>query len=107
MKLALLALLTASDDASQLVHDAIANHGYIVAALAGLIVLVPIVLKALGKDIPFLDGVLEVVVGVLKSFNKPKDAAAAIPPAPPAEVAKEPGVEKVASVTNITDLGKK
>ena len=83
MTFLLAAMLQAvSDDALQLIHDAIANHGYLVAGLAAVLFLVPVVAKAFGKEIPFLDPVLKVALGVLKTFNKPKESAAEVPPAP-------------------------
>lgn len=92
-----LTLADATADASQLLHDAIANHGWVIAACAGLIILVPLVLKALGKNIPGVDLVLDVAVGLLKSFSKK--------PAPaPAPTEEQKAAE--AGVTNVVDIKK-
>lgn len=99
-----LALITASDDAAQLIHDAIAQHstaGYVVAGLAAVLFLVPLVLKALGRSIPFLDPIIEVAISVLKSFATAKKPTPEEIAAAKAEQAAEPGVEKVANVVEL------
>ncbi len=92
-------LADASADAAQLLHDSIANHGYLVAALAAVLVLVPIVLKAFGKSLPFVDGLLEAAVGALKAFSKPK--VVPVPTEP--EKAAEPGVANVVDIKKLSD----
>ena len=90
-----LALLSVSDDAVALIQDALANHGYVVAAIAAVIFLVPLVLKAFGKSIPVLDPILEVALSVLRAFSKPKDAAKLVPPE---EAAKQEGLAAVVEI---------
>lgn len=102
MKILFFALLTASDDAQKLVGDALAAHttvAYVVAALAACLFLLPIVLKARGITVPFLDPIMEGLIQLLKGLIK------AVPAPTPEELkakadetAKEPGVAGVAKV---------
>lgn len=104
-RLFLFAILSASDDATQLLKDGLGAHqtvGYVVAGLAACLFLLPIVLKAMGKEIPFLDPIIEGAVQLLK--NLLKSAPAPTPEELKAKAdatAAEPGVT---SVTNVVEL---
>ncbi len=92
------------------IHDALASHataGYIVAGIAAVALLVPIVLKALGKSIPLVDVAIDLVLNVAKSFlPKPKPADVAGTPEQKAAEAAQPGTKVVGDVTNISDFKK-
>ncbi len=77
--------------------DALANRSWIVAAIVGVLLLVPIVLKAFKVNVPLLDPIVEILLKVVKSFAK--KPAAPSEPAKPAE-----GVDEVAEVHDINEL---
>lgn len=59
----------AVEDASQTITDGLALggwQGYVLAAIGLLAVLVPVILKALGKSVPVLDSVIDVVVALAR-----------------------------------------
>ncbi len=80
-------------DAASTLHDAMASGNVWLAVVAGLCLVVPVVLHAMGKDIPFLspliDGLLEIAA---KALSKP-----AAPPAP-ADPAKPEGLASVVDI---------
>lgn len=87
------------EDMLRLLQDFLALHttlGYVLGGLVALLILVPLVLKALGKNVPLLDTGVSFLLGILKVFAKRKDP---LPPSPE-EQAKQPGV---ASVTELKD----
>ncbi len=97
----ILAQVDPSDSLVKVLQDALAAHstvGYVVAGLLAVCILVPIVLKALGKSVPLLDTALNLLSAVLKGLQK--KPAPVEPPAPPApdEVAKEEGVSNVVKI---------
>ncbi len=103
MKALFFAAVAASDELSQLLHDALANHAWVVAGLAGVLILVPLVLSAVGVKVPLLDPLLEVLTKVLASFSK-KPA----PPAPaPVDPAAQPGVTNVVEIKSLGEADKK
>lgn len=95
------ALLQAvSDDAAQLLHDALAmgdTTGYIIAAIAALMLIVPIVLKALGKKVPVLDPILGFLLKVLRGFTRAPEPAKQEEPTK-AESAATKGLDGVVDV---------
>ncbi len=88
-------LIALAADAPSVLHDALTNGNVWLAIVAGLAVLVPVVLHALGKDIPLLspviDALLEVAVKMLPSKA---------PPAP-ADSAQKEGVAKVVDIQKL------
>lgn len=59
-------------------NSAAQSKDWLVLAVAAVCVIVPVVLKALGKHVPLVDAAVEFVTGILKA-RKPK-----APPPPPA-----------------------
>ncbi len=85
-------------DALSALTDALSTGSWIVAACVAVLILAPLILKAFGVKVPFLDPIVLVLLSVAKSFSKPKEAAASVP-AKPAE-----GVGDVAQVHDINEL---
>lgn len=104
------AILQVSNDAVQTLHDALAAQstaGWIVAGVAAVVIILPLVLKALGKSVPLLDTLLDVVLSVAKSFVKPKDPVDVNgTPEQKAAEAAQPGVKAVGDVVDINSLKK-
>ncbi len=69
---------------TQILQDALGQHtttGYVLAAVVALCILVPLVLKAMGKNIPFLDTLVNVIVMVLRgAVKKPEPEVPVEPP---------------------------
>jgi hypothetical protein len=63
----------------ELINQAVANKDWLAVGLASVLLIVPVVLKALGKDVPWLDPVL----AGLKKLLTAKVKAEVVPP--PAE----------------------
>jgi hypothetical protein len=80
------------DTVLELINQAAGSGDWLVLAIAAVCLIVPIVLKALGKSVPIVDQIVSVVIGVAKSLRKPK------PPAP-----LEPGKEGIAAVVEVKD----
>jgi TRAP-type C4-dicarboxylate transport system permease small subunit len=82
----------ALSEAMKALSDALAagELNPIMAVVAGLAVVAILVLKALGKNVPFVDPLVKAVLGVAKNLTAKKPA--------PADVA---GVEKVVEVEKI------
>ncbi len=79
-------------DLLSIIDNAAQSQDWLILAVSSVLLVVPIVLKALGKKVPLVDGVIEFAIGVLKS-RKPKE-----PPAPkPGEAT---GVNAVVPVTD-------
>ena len=101
------AVLVATDvppDLLQMVQDALAMHstlGYVLAGVAVVLFLVPIILKALGKSVPLLDPILKIVTMVLSRLVKGRTVEA-----PPEEVKKEPGAGNVVELKDWPPEGK-
>lgn len=94
MMLSVPAVLQAADpDLLTMLQDALAMHstvGYVLAGVVALLFLVPIVLKALGKNVPLLDPVLKILTAIVARLVKGKTVEAQAE-----EVKKEPGVGNV------------
>jgi hypothetical protein len=60
------------DDLLALINDAASTQNWPVLAGAVAVLVVPIVLKAIGKPVPILDQALPVVVRFLKGVKKPE-----------------------------------
>ena len=67
-----------SNALSDVINQAAVSHQWLLLGLAGLALLVPIVLHALGNDIPFVSSILNALVEVVKGMKTvdpvPKDA---------------------------------
>lgn len=84
-------------DVLDIINQAAAGGDWILLAVGAVALIVPIVLKALGKSVPVVDQIISVVLKVATSLRKPK--------APPAV---EPGKpEGIAAVIKIEDGTKK
>lgn len=91
--IALLADVAAQPDAAKTLIDQAAAAGDIIALSVGLVALAVVtVLKALGKQIPLVDSLIDVALGL---FNKLRGVK---PKAPPADPAAQPGLESVVKV---------
>ena len=77
-------------DILAIIDAAAQSQDWLILAIASVLLIVPIVLKALGKKVPLVDGIVELAVSVLKS-RKPK----APPPVPAGELE---GVAKVVPI---------
>ena len=86
--------LNVPDDVLVALTDALTSQSYIVAGLVAVLILAPLLLKAFGVKVPFLDTIVKVLLAVAKSFSKPKPVEH-----PPAE-----GVDEVAKVHDINEL---
>lgn len=84
-------------EAGTVLHDAISSGNVWLAVCAGLAVLIPLVLHAMGKEIPIvtpvLDALLDLAVKMLPSKAPPA------PPANPDGSKPAEGVSKVVSIT--------
>lgn len=75
-------------DLVTLINEAAVNHQWVLLGVAVVCLVVPIVLKALGKSVPIVDQAIAIVLKVARGFSKPK-----VLPAPGKE-----GVEAVVKV---------
>lgn len=97
----LLAQVDVPPDALQTLTDALGMHstlGYVVAGVLAVLILLPLLLKALGKNVPILDAVIVFLFGLLKSLVKKREVEVV-----KAEV-EEKGVDGVAQVHDINEL---
>lgn len=76
-------------DIEAIINSAVVSHDWVTLAVAVVVLVVPIVLKAMGKNVPVVDAVIGWVRSVL--------AARAKKPTPPPAAGKE-GVEAVVPV---------
>lgn len=79
------------------INTAVQSHNWVVLIVCAVALIVPIVLKVMGKSIPIVDTILDLAVKVVKAL-KPN-----APPPPPK--AGEP--TGVAAVVKIEDASKK
>lgn len=79
-------------DVLDIIDTAAQTQDWLVLAVASVLLIVPIVLKALGKRVPLVDGAIKLAVGILKS-RKPKE-----PPAP--QSGETQGIPSVVPVTD-------
>ena len=91
------AVPVASDPALDFLTEAARNGDLIAVSVACVVVLVPLILKALGKNVPFVDSLLSVAVGAFRSFRGIKK--------PPVRPPEEQG--GIASVVPIKREGEK
>jgi len=77
------------DELLTLINDAAANRNWIVLAIGVVLVVIPIVLKALGKHVPIIDTILPAAVAALKKLK---------PSTPPARP------EDMAGLSNVVEL---
>lgn len=95
------ALLLAADvpldvppDLLVMLQDALGMHstlGYVLAGVVAVLVLLPIILKALGKSVPLLDPLLKIASAIVSRLVKGRTV---VEP-PKAEVEKQPGASNV------------
>lgn len=78
------------DETLTLLNNAAQSQDWLALGLLALVVVVPVVLKAMGKKIPFVDTAVSAIVAFVKS-KKPKE------PPPPAKDEKT-GLEAVVKV---------
>lgn len=93
-------------DSNQLISaltDAAAAHNWIVVAVVALLLIVPLVLKMLGKDLPILNAAFGWVAGFLPQLRaatdpkpKPVDPSAPVEPSGLAKIVpiKEPATKE-------------
>ena len=79
------------NDLLEIVDAAAQSQDWVILAIAAVLIIVPIVLKALGKKVPLVDAALSLAVGVLKSVKRKQP--------PPPEV--EGGVGAVVPVAEL------
>lgn len=58
-------------DILEVIDAAAQSKDWLVLGIASVVLVVPIVLKALGKRVPLVDAAAEFVVGILKARKKP------------------------------------
>ncbi len=96
------------DDIMTLIHDALANHGWVVAGIAAVVLIVPMILRAFKINVPFLDTVLGVLLQLLREVERKQEADKKAREAETAAKAVPPqGVAAVADVVPIDALVKK
>lgn len=78
-------------DLLDVIDAAAQSKDWLILAIASVCVVVPIVLKALGKNVPLVGTAVEFVAGILKA-RKPK-------PPPPAPEGQAQGIGAVVPVT--------
>lgn len=80
------------DSLLQLINDSVMNHQWVILAIASVLLIVPLVLKALGKSVPIVDQIITIVASILRSFAKK-------PAPPPAQLPEnQEGVAKVVPI---------
>lgn len=62
-----------------LVNQAAQTQQWLILAIAAVLLIVPVVLKALGKSVPVLDQILAVAASLLKTFAKKAPPPAQLP----------------------------
>ncbi len=66
-----LLLADLASDASQAVQDGISAHNWLLVGAGALALIVPVVLHALGKDVPVVSPLLDGLLGLAKKAGKP------------------------------------
>lgn len=79
-------------DLQSIINEAAQNRDWLMLAAASLALVVPVVLKALGKSVPVVDQLLGLLLKVVSAFRKPPQAP------PPVD-----GKEGIAAVVPIKD----
>ena len=85
-------------DIVEIIDVAAQSKDWIVLAIASVLLIVPIVLKALGKHVPLVDSAVELVLGILKGMKRK-----APPPLPPGE---KDGVAAIVPVKDVSEQPK-
>lgn len=70
-------------DAQQVLNDGLAQHNWILIVAGAVALLVPVVLHALGKDVPIVTPLLDGALDLIKKL--PQAQPKANPPTPPPE----------------------
>lgn len=83
------------DETLTLLNNAAQAQDWLALVLLALVVVVPVVLKAMGKKVPFVDTAVSAIVAFVKS-KKPKE-----PPAPAKD--EKTGLEAVVKVEEKKD----
>lgn len=78
-------------DLTQIINDAAQGHDWLVLAIACVLLIVPVVMKALGKKVPIVDTILDLGLKVLPLLKKK-------PVEPPADPSQPRGIAKVIEV---------
>lgn len=84
------------DEVLSLINDAATTQNWVLLSAAVALLAVPIVLKALGKNVPGLDKLTPIAVGFLQKLKKPA-------PKPEEQPENQPGL---AAVIQIDDARK-
>jgi hypothetical protein len=79
-------------DLQSIINEAAQSRDWLMLAAASLALIVPVVLKALGKSVPIVDQLLGLLLKVVSAFRKPPQAP------PPAD-----GKAGIAAVVPIKD----
>lgn len=79
------------DELLALIQDAATTQNWVLLAAGVGVLAVPIVLKALGKNVPGLDQATPVIVGFLQKLKKPA-------PKPEEQPEKQPGLAAVIQI---------
>lgn len=79
------------DEVLSLINDAATTQNWVLLAAGVALLAVPIVLKALGKNVPGLDQVTPIAVGFLKKLKKPA-------PKPEEQPENQPGLAAVIQI---------
>lgn len=61
---------TTNQTLADVINQAAVGHQWLLLAIAGLALIVPIVLHAIGKDVPFVSAILNALVEVVKGMKK-------------------------------------
>ena len=63
-------LILAAENLEALIHEAAQNKDWLTLAIAAVLLIVPVVMKALGKKVPLLDSGLDLVAKILPALKK-------------------------------------
>lgn len=90
-------------DAIEILNQAAQHKDYLLLAVSAVAVIVPVVLKVLGKQVPIVDQAIELVLKVVVALRKPKSGDIGDPPGGPSkpgdqEVDEETGLAKVVPI---------
>lgn len=88
------------DEIFTAMNEAIATHNWPVVGAAALAIVVPLVLKALGKEVPFVEPAVKAIFGAIKGIFVKKPAEPSAPPAGLANVVKIEEVKDDSSKKN-------
>lgn len=86
------------NDILTIIDTAAQSQDWVILAIASVVLIVPIVLKALGKKVPLVDAGVSLVVGILKGMKRK-----APPPLPEGE---KDGVAAVVPVKDVSEQPK-